>query len=137
MLDSASLCPTALSSPHITASVDSGFFNRLPIISFITSFHNKTRTIHSSKAAVLQARYPKLLPNPSPKGSKPPGHTYANQVVQLMSITIKVLLTGKERLAASMLMDPRRGARHFTSVSPAVIVSIPGFLLLPILFFFR
>jgi hypothetical protein len=54
-----------------------------------------------------------------------------------MTITVKVLVTGRERLAGSMLTDPRRGARHVTSVSLAVIVSIPGSLLLPILFFFR
>lgn len=50
---------------------------------------------------------------------------------------MKVLVTGKERLAGSTLMDPRRGGRHVTSVSLAVIVSIPGLLLLPILLLFR
>lgn len=37
------------------ATINSGFLNKLPITSFIPSFHNKTRTTYSSKAVILQA----------------------------------------------------------------------------------
>lgn len=131
-------CPTTLSSPLIRTTINTGSLKRLPTISFITSFHNKTRTTHSSKAVVLQAKYLSLnfFLILVPKSQNHQGTHHTNQVVQLMNITIyNVLVAGKERLAGSLLM-PRRGARHSTSVSLAVMVSIPGFLLLPILLFF-
>lgn len=93
-------------SPH-QSQCTHWFLQQIAHHFFITSFHNKTKPTHSSKAAVLQARYLSLnsflfLVS---KGQNHRDTHCTHQVVLSMSITVKVLVTGKERLAGAMLMD--------------------------------